>query len=199
MWRSETLLKTLTALKFRGNSNKIKKAYVISRPDRLSNAKLCFLQRCGLDVTRLDPVYTDKTLNGMSRREYGCYLAHRNAWQHIIDGEDDSAVILEEDFEPVVNAERVRQHIDEHANIDLVRLGGCGGYCLTAYILSKRAAKDFAAQAVNVTDTMMLNYKNQVRIQHPNDSRYYGDGIFQQDRTNQDDTAIHDKYNRLRL
>ena len=195
-WRAQTLLDCLlrpefsARLIYRGAMKT--KAYVIARPEKLTQTKIQFLEDCDLEVVRVDPVFTTERFGSMTNREYGCYLAHKNVWE-LIQKNDLNAIVFEEDFEPVVDINVMKQTLERYkvGDNELIRLGHCGNYCTHAYMLSKKMAETLLSLSPQPSDHLFLHISNIKSVPYANFSKYFGEGIFQQNRVEQDDTAIH--------
>lgn len=199
-WRALTLLQNLADLRsdfnmviYRSMSDLRLKAYVIARSSNLTSSKMQFLEDCGLKVVRVDPVFTTETSENMTNREYGCYLAHKHVWEQIVQENGAGAVVFEEDFEPVVDVEIVKQALQDfqNDNSQLVKLGNCGNYCTHAYILSNKMAQSLLDLKPEPSDHLFLKIPEKKVVSHANVPKYFGEGFFQQNRAEQDDTAIH--------
>lgn len=53
----------------------------------------------GVIVTEanVDTMYPKRLTTGLKLADYGCALAHRRAWQRVVDGDNEWVVIIEDD------------------------------------------------------------------------------------------------------
>ena len=167
------------------------RCYVISREEKLSAHRVAFLNRCGLDVVRIDPVFLED-------RELGCYHAHRNAWKLVV-AHGEKCMVMEEDWEPAASAVHIAGLLQQHAGTKgVVRFGhfmDLGiSYAATAYLMAPEDASAALQEPVNVVDHMSWCVSAQ---SVPGDSvpGLFGHGVFQQNRKQQDSMAIHDELN----
>lgn len=124
-----------------------------------------------------DRIYKPTPYLRLSRGTIGCYLSHRSVWEKIAEGDDEYALVLEDDanFSPM-NVEQVTKLVHDVQAFDpvwgIVIIGqqtkqGLRGrrapkgmyvpaqtFGLHAYILSKRGAEALLANALPITDSV---------------------------------------------
>jgi hypothetical protein len=205
---------------------------IMIAPQHLYDVRTAAIRELGFKPRHVMPVVTQEDCVYRSKPMTGVFFAHQNAWDAVLKS-NTSSLILEADWTTAKRTAKqtralMEKVLKENSNKDLISFGACDNVgapmvCLTAYFLTPKAAQILLKWAPPCPSSMPVDdvvrdfcFNSKLKCfeaPHPpdlkdtselgNGEQAFGEGIFQQDRTNlrgmepastKTPVAFHDTY-----